>query len=94
VSHPLAVETGLVCAGCGALAPGHQPFTPRCPNRRPGDDIDHVMVRGLDLARLDVPADPDPNPFVRYRALFHAYHVARAAGWADARYVDLVRGLD
>ncbi len=37
---------------------------------------------------------PSPNPFIRYRALFHAYHVARAAGWADARYVDLVGGLD
>jgi threonine synthase len=91
---PPAVETALVCAGCGSLAPAHRPFTPRCPNRHPGDDIDHVMARGIDLARLDVPADPDPNPFVRYRALFHAYHVARAAGWADARYVDLVRELD
>jgi threonine synthase len=94
VPPPPAVETGLVCAGCGWLAPSHRPFTPRCPNRRPGDDIDHVMVRGIDLARLDPPADPDPNPFVRYRALFHAYHVARAAGWADTRYVDLVRELD
>jgi outer membrane biosynthesis protein TonB len=55
------VETGLVCAGCGALAPGHRPFTPRCPNRRSGDDIDHVMVRGIDLARLDPPSDPDPK---------------------------------
>jgi threonine synthase len=94
VPPPPAVETGLACAGCGSLAPSHRPFTPRCPNRRPGDDIDHVMVRGIDLARLDVPADPDPNPFVRYRALFHAYHVARAAGWADTRYVDLVGELD
>jgi len=94
IPPPPAVETGLVCAGCGALAPGHRPFTPRCPNRQPGDDIDHVMVRGIDLARLSVPADPDPNPFVRYRAVFHAYHVARAAGWADARYTDLVRELD
>jgi threonine synthase len=91
---PPAVETGLVCAGCGWLAPSHRPFTPRCPNRHPGDDIDHVMARGIDLARLDPPADPDPNPFVRYRALFHAYHVARAAGWADTRYVDLVGELD
>ncbi len=91
---PPAVETALVCAGCGALAPAHHPFTPRCPNRHPGDDIDHVMARGLDLDRLNLPTDPDPNPFVRYRALFHAYHVGRAAGWADARYVDLVRELD
>jgi threonine synthase len=91
---PSAVETGLVCAGCGALAPAHHPFTPRCPNRRPGDDIDHVMARGIDLLRLDPPVDPDPNPFIRYRAMFHAYHVARAGGWGDARYVDLVRELD
>jgi threonine synthase len=94
VPPPPAVETGLACAGCGALAPAHHPFTPRCPSRRPGDDIDHVMARGIDLNRLDPPRDPDPNPFVRYRALFHAYHVARAAGWGDARYVDLVRELD
>ena len=94
VPPPPAVETGLACAGCGALAPAHHPFTPRCPNRRPDDDIDHVMARGIDIDRLDPPADPDPNPFVRYRALFHAYHVARAAGWGDARYVDLVRELD
>ena len=52
------------------------------------------MARGIDLNRLDPPADPDPNPFVRYRALFHAYHVARAAGWGDARYVGLVHELD
>jgi len=94
VPPPPAVETGLACAGCGALAPAHRPFTPRCPNRHPGDDIDHVMVRGIDLFRLDAPVDPDPNPFIRYRALFHAYHVARAAGWADSRYLDLVRELD
>ena len=94
VPPPPAVETALACAGCGALAPAHHPFTPRCPSRRPGDDIDHVMVRAIDLARLDVPSDPAPNPFVRYRALFHAYHVARAAGWADSRYVDLVGELD
>ncbi len=94
VPPPPAAETALACAGCGALAPAHRPFTPRCPNRHRGDDVDHVMARGIDLARLDPPADPDPNPFVRYRALFHAYHVARAAGWADARYVDLVRELD
>jgi threonine synthase len=94
VVPPTAVETGLVCAGCGALASASQPFTPRCPGRRPSDDTDHVMARCIDLNRLDPPGDPDPNPFVRYRALFHAYHVARAAGWSDARYVDLVRELD
>lgn len=88
------MTSGLACAGCGTPAPADRPFTPRCPARRPGDDIDHVVARRLDLARMGPPADPDPNPFVRYRTLFHAYHVARAAGWEDARYVDLVRGLD
>lgn len=93
-SLPGVVATGLVCAGCGVRAPADRPFTPRCPGRRPGDDIDHVMVRWIDLEHLAAPADPDPNPFVRYRAWFHAYHVARAAGWSDGRYVELVRRLD
>jgi threonine dehydratase len=66
------------------------------------------MARWIDLAGLVASAasdpagasdpaaepDPDPNPFVRYRTRLHAYHVARAAGWSDARYVDLVRRLD
>jgi len=92
--EPPEVEASLVCAGCGAVVPAGRPFTPRCPARRPGDDIDHVLVRTLDLSPLEPPGDPDANPFVRYRALFHAYHVARAAGWSDGRYVDLVRELD
>jgi threonine synthase len=92
--EPPEVEASLVCAGCGAIAPAGHPFTPRCPARRAGDDIDHVLARALDLAPLEPPDDADPNPFVRYRALFHAYHVARSAGWPDGRYVDLVRELD
>ncbi len=93
-AEPPVTRATLVCAGCGTVAPANRPFTPRCPARRPGDDIDHVLVRTLDLSRLKAPGDPDPNPFVRYRALFHGYHVARSAGWSDGRYVDLVRDLD
>ena len=93
-SPPPAVATALVCAGCGAAVPADRPFTPRCPARRPGDGIDHVLVRVLDLSGLAPPDDPDPNPFVRYRSFFHAYHVARASGWTDGRYVGLVRELD
>jgi threonine synthase len=37
---------------------------------------------------------PDDNPFIRYRQRFHSYHVARAAGWSDERYVELVTQLD
>jgi threonine synthase len=42
----------------------------------------------------DADTEPDPNPFVRYRCRFHAYHVARAAGWTDQRFIDLVCELD
>jgi threonine synthase len=91
---PGASGTSLVCAGCGYLAPPGQPFVPRCPEQRPGDDIDHVIQWVIDPAQVDPHPDPDPNPFVRYRTRFHAYHVARAAGWTDARYVALVGELD
>ncbi len=91
---PAPAETELVCAGCGMSVPVERPFTPRCPNRRAGDDIDHVMVRRIGLDRLEPPSDPDPNPFVRYRTLFRAWHVALAAGWSDRRYLDLVHELD
>lgn len=92
---PVATPTAsLVCAGCGAEVPTDHPFTPRCPAARPGDDVDHVLARRLDLAGVRLPDDADPEPFVRYRPLFHAYHVARRAGWSDGRYVDLVRSLD
>lgn len=87
------VQVDLVCAGCGARPAADDPFPVRCPARRPGDDIDHVMVRTLDLAALDPRFGDDPDPFVRYRTLFRAYHLARAGGWTDRRYVDLVREL-
>jgi threonine synthase len=91
VSSP---ATWLVCSGCGYVAPADEPFVPRCARARAGDDIDHVMTRHVDPARIDREPDPDPNPFVRYRTRFHAWHIARTAGWPDRRYVDLVRQLD
>jgi threonine synthase len=84
----------LVCTGCGTQAPAGQPFLPRCPRAVPGDDTDHVLRRVLDPAALDAHPDPDANPFLRYRTRLHAWHVARAAGWSDARFVDLVHELD
>jgi threonine synthase len=84
----------LVCTGCGAVAPTGQPFTPRCPAAVAGDDVDHVLRRVLGPAVLDPRPVADANPFLRYRTRFHAYHVARAAGWSDGRFVDLVRELD
>ncbi|HEX5589526.1 MAG TPA: pyridoxal-phosphate dependent enzyme [Candidatus Limnocylindrales bacterium] len=44
---------------------------------------------------MELVAGDDPNPFVRYRQLFRAWHVATAAaGWSDERYVGVVRRLD
>ncbi len=42
---------------------------------------------------LSAPSD-DPNPFIAYRRLFHAWHAALAAGWSDADYVAMVERLD
>jgi threonine synthase len=66
----------------------------RCPVAAPGDDVDHVLRRTIDTTKVAFPAGSEPNPFLRYRTLFHAYHVARAIGWSDADYVELVDGLD
>ncbi len=86
--HPAALH------GLRAEVPAEQPFAWRCPAARPGDDIDHVLRRVLDPAGVDGRPRRAANPFVRYRRRFHAWHVARAAGWSDERFVDLVRELD
>ena len=82
------------CAGCGAAAPAGVPFPAQCPATVEADDVDHVMIRRLDLGRVRLVASDDPNPFVRYRQLFRAWRVATAAGWSDERYVGVVRRLD
>jgi threonine synthase len=84
----------FVCAGCGAEPDaGAYPF--RCPNAGMGDDVDHVLRRELDLSRVGFPyGDPEPNPFVRYRTLLHAYHVALQGGMTDEAFCELVRELD
>jgi threonine synthase len=98
----------LVCAGCGWQAPDERPFAFRCERagRDPGDDVDHVMAVALDGAlgpglgpednrgRTAFPHEGDPHPFVRFRALHHAWRMARRHGLADDAYVDLVRELD
>jgi threonine synthase len=91
-----APATRQFCAGCGIEVSAQTPITWACPARRDGDDIDHVLQREIVPAAAAGEPDTEPsaNPFVRYRRRFHSYHVARAAGWADQRYVDLVCGLD
>ena len=77
----------FVCAGCGAEADPAAPF--RCPNAG-RDDVDHVLRRELDLAAVRFPSDAEPNPFIRYRALLHAYHL----GLDDAEFRRLVDWFD
>ena len=90
--QPLPVT--YACAGCGYAAPADRPVPLRCPQTAPDDDIDHVMGRVLDPARLTFPAGTEANPFIRFRTLLHPYHLAMAHGWSDARYVELVERLD
>lgn len=85
--------TKVVCAGCGYVAPPEEAFPFACPRER-NDDTDHVLVRSLDPAAVRFPTDADANPFVRYRQLFHGYHLGRLHGLDDDEHVALVRGLD
>ena len=81
----------LICAGCGREARGPHPF--RC-EAAGSDDADHVVTPVIDAARLAFAADGAANPFVRWRTLTHAYHLAAAHGIDDAAYVALVDALD
>ena len=44
--------TSIVCAGCGFVVSPDEPYPFRCPNAKPGDDIDHVLVRELDPSHV------------------------------------------
>ncbi len=81
------------CAGCGwvATAAGAYPF--RCVNAG-DDDVDHVLVRVLDTTALRFPGGSEPDPFVRYRPLMHAYHIAIDAGLRDEEYLELIAALE
>ena len=63
---------------------------PRSLSPVPSDDIDHVLQRRLHGAPE---IGDDPNPFVRFRRLTHAWHTAMQIGMTDAEFVELVRGL-
>ena len=81
------------CSGCGHVAGPDDPYPFRCPQAGT-DDTDHVMTRVLGLAGTHFPSGREENPFVRYRALMHSYHVATAHGISNAGYRDLVASLD
>ncbi|MGO9583504.1 MAG: pyridoxal-phosphate dependent enzyme [Acidimicrobiales bacterium] len=87
------LASSIVCGGCGTVVADSEPYPFRCP--RAGDGGDHVLRRLLDIGRLRFPLeDSEPNPFVRWRGLFHAYHLATAQGLSDQAFVELVRDLD
>jgi threonine synthase len=87
------LATALACAGCGYRVPD-ETLALRCPRARPDDDIDHVLQRIIDPARLAFPTGGERNPFVRYRTLWHGYQRARAAGRTDAEIVEVIERLD
>jgi threonine synthase len=85
----------LACAGCGWTAPPPEevryPF--RCAKAGRGD-TDHVVTRRLDSFKVEWTRGEDPDPFIRYRELFTAWHLWRRRGLPDDDYVRLVRELD
>ena len=88
----------MVCSACGAAPDPRAPYPFRCPNAD-SDDVDHVLVRLLDLDRTGFPSRTDESegqdmPFLRYRELLHSHHRARAAGMGEDEFVELVRRLD
>jgi threonine synthase len=100
-----ALASRIVCSGCGSETEPHEVYPFRCPNAGTGagaGKVDHVLVRVLDPSRVRFPG-PDEldralhnpqEPFVRYRGLLHAAHLAAAEGMPDAEFCDLVTSLD
>ena len=96
----MGLPTRLVCSGCGLVVPDQEPYPFRCPRSKENDDIDHVLVRVVDPEALQGEGDAgaiflgeERNPFLRYRRLFHSYHVALSRGLSDHDYVGLVNDL-
>jgi len=82
----------IACTGCGYQAARDDPYPFRCP-RAGDDDVDHVMTRVLSPGTV-FPSGGEQNPFLRYRALMHSWHVALAHQIPDAGYRRLVGSLD
>jgi threonine synthase len=85
----------LVCFGCGAVPAAREPYPFRCPEAGVGD-VDHVLVRVLDLDRVRFPdaSAGTGTPFVRYRGLLHSHHRATSAGVSDDEFVEIALRLD
>lgn len=96
MSSILVEVTSLVCSGCGYAVPPEnlQPF--RCPNAGI-DDTDHVLRRKIHTGASVLAAalrDHEPDPFIRYRKLTHAWNTAMARGMRDEEFIAVVRDLE
>lgn len=87
------MNTSMACSGCDYVAPPLDPRPFRCP-KAGADGADHVLVRRLAAVEAAPFFDREPNPFLRYRRLTHAWHTAMAIGMSDAQFASLVRDLD
>src|SRR3954447_4429894 len=84
----------MVCSGCGEVVGPDEPYPFRCPNAGRDPDVDHVLVRVLGPGAVEFPGGTEDNPYVRYRELFRAHHLAERAGLGDDAFVEIVERLD
>ncbi|MCX4244762.1 pyridoxal-phosphate dependent enzyme [Paraliomyxa miuraensis] len=84
----------LECSGCGRQVALTERLPFVCPAARSDDDVDHVLVRRIDPARLRFPESIEGNPFVVFGRLLSHSHRAAALGVDDVELRALVEGLD
>jgi len=82
------------CVGCEAGVGNDVVLPFSCGNARAGDDIDHLLRLDVPDVGEELPADGDPNPFIRYRKWLWIWHAAAARGISDAEYIELTHSLD
>ena len=84
----------FACAACGSSFGADVPTPYQCPQAALDPEADHVLTPTLDTEGSEWPAGDEPNPFIRYRTLLHAWHRLRAGGGSDDAWCELVNGLD
>ena len=81
------------CHGCGAAVDAGARLAFRCPNAGvAGDDVDHVLA--VESEAVAPPIGSETDPFLRYRAWFSPYRLARSSGLPDSAWSDVVGKLD
>src|SRR6266542_3914128 len=92
------MRSRMVCSGCGTEVGPDEPYPFRCPKAGADADVDHVLVRVLDMSAVTFPSagsqEASENPYVRYRELFRSHHLAQRFGLDDSGFVEIVKLLD